>query len=163
MTARARYAEVGEALRLAIDRAIALDLPASGWRVVAAVVSLVASYSRLSDRVYVSQIASRASLSERRTREWLKRLDAAGVLSVDLRRGGSGDRPRSVVGLPTGHLERPLDEDLNRTVQRPQADTRAPSTGQPERPNTEKTSEKNSEEDFPDWISELGISEERVA
>jgi hypothetical protein len=94
------YAEVGRAMRDAIDKATEHDLADGDWRVLVAVLAEVSSYSRLEDRVFVEAIASRAGLTPRWTRDRLAHLAELGILVVDLRKGGSGSRPRSTVGLP---------------------------------------------------------------
>ena len=59
MTGRDPYAEVGRAMRDSIERALTADLSRSGndWKVLGALFHEIASYSRLSDRVYTARLA----------------------------------------------------------------------------------------------------------
>ncbi|MEQ7124719.1 hypothetical protein ABN034_09350 [Actinopolymorpha sp. B11F2] len=59
MGARVAYAEAGAAMRQAVERALALDCGERKLRVLLVVLALTASYSKLSDRVYLAAIASR--------------------------------------------------------------------------------------------------------
>jgi hypothetical protein len=104
------YAEVGRAMRHAVDKAVAHGIGKGEWRVLAAVLAEVSSYSRLTDRVFVKAIRDRAGLSDRYTRSCLQKLGELDILIVDLRQGGSGPRPRSSVGLPQAAPSEPVDQ-----------------------------------------------------
>jgi hypothetical protein len=95
--ARDRYAEVGAAMRLAIGRATAATLSDGKRRVFEAVLSCVASFSRLDDLVYVADVAQVAHVSERHTRDCLASLRDLGIIVWEPKRGQS---VRSRLGLP---------------------------------------------------------------
>src|SRR5207249_1870391 len=78
-------------------RANAAKLSNGERRVVTTVISLIASWSRLSDWVYVQDVADLARLSERHTRRCLERLDALGIIIWQPRRGQS---TKSRLGIP---------------------------------------------------------------
>lgn len=94
---RDAYADVGVAIRQAHERARdAGDLTRRDWRVLSAIVALVASYSRLVDRLTVGQIAEAAGVDERNTKRALARLRDRGVI---VRAESRGRRPAET-GLP---------------------------------------------------------------
>ncbi len=66
------------------------ELVRSDWRVLAACIVLVGSYSRTSDRVYLDQIAEAAGLTRSPTSKSLKKLNALGVIKWE----GSSRRGR---------------------------------------------------------------------
>jgi hypothetical protein len=94
---RSSYAETGAAIRQAQQRAVtAGDLTGRDWKVLTAVFALVASYSRLTDRLTVSQLAAAAGVDERSTKRSLARLRDRGVIT---RTESRGRRPAET-GLP---------------------------------------------------------------
>ena len=110
-TRRDAYREVGAAFRVAVDRAVTAALAESrevrltgaDWRTLAVVLRLTASYSKLTDAVFVEEIAKIARLSERQTRTSLAKLARLGIIVWQPRRGTDAEgkgRP-STVGLPT--------------------------------------------------------------
>jgi len=139
---RARIGDVGAATRQAIDRANAASLTDGERRVFACVLALVASWTRLHDRVYVGQVADCARLSERHTRDCLHRLAELAIVVWLPRRGKS---VKSLLGLP------PADENRNSTPGKPELDSAK--TGTPGVPETEQTAseEKPTEEKAADW------------
>jgi hypothetical protein len=94
---RAPYATVGAAMRQAIARANGAELSPGLQRTLLAVLHLTASWSKLSDPVYVGEVAQLAGLGDRQTRKSLTRLSALGVIVWVPRRGHG---VRSLVGLP---------------------------------------------------------------
>lgn len=94
---RERYAAAGRATRDALQRAVTMDddLKARDYRVLLAVVSLTASYSRISDGTSVGQLSELAGLSYARTSESLGRLHDAGVITWE----GTRHRGASRVSL----------------------------------------------------------------
>lgn len=109
---RDAYADVGQAMRLAIERFLS---GAEGRtltrdaRVFLAVLHLVASYSRLADRVYVAQISELAQIvgdvDERHTRRSLQKLHKLGAIDWQPSRGAGR---QSWVSLPSHAADRPL-------------------------------------------------------
>ncbi len=92
------YADVGAAIRQAIDRAIASNLAGRDFRVLLAIISLVSSYSRLEEEGHsVDEIAAKAALDRRHAQRCLRRLESAGAIIF---RPGCGYGHRSTVGLP---------------------------------------------------------------
>lgn len=96
-TERDAFADVGRAMRQSVGRAASADLSNGARRTHAAVFALVSSYSRLTDRVYVYEIAHAACLSERQTRTCLDQLAELGII---VWRPGRGRSVQSVLGLP---------------------------------------------------------------
>lgn len=112
------FGEVMEAQRQAISRANALRLSAGEYRVLLAVLSLVASYSRLRDRVYVAQVVTRTEgLSERYVRDCLAKLARLGIIYWEPHRGHGA---ASVLGLPrageTGRHAVPVSHSRHESV-----------------------------------------------
>ena len=101
MSDRDPYRDCGAAMRAAVERANAIrpQLKAAQRRVLDAVLVLTASFSRLSDEVYVADVAAIAQVHERTARKALLRLAAEGVIEWTPRRG---QRARSTLALPLG-------------------------------------------------------------
>lgn len=95
---RSSYAEAGAAMRSAIDKAIANSraLTRADWQAFAAVLSIVASYSRVRDRSSVGQVRAVACLSERQTRTSLRKLNDLDIIAWQPKRG----QGVSYLGLP---------------------------------------------------------------
>jgi hypothetical protein len=105
MRRRDSFSDVGAAVRLTVERAVAADLGVGDWRVLGAVLSLSASWSRLTVAADAPQIAELAGMSVRRTRDRLKRLAAEAVIVWTPRPGTRPDgKPRSVVGLANANV-----------------------------------------------------------
>jgi hypothetical protein len=98
MSERAPYADVGRAMRTTVDLAFAVSPPlkACDWRILAAVVSKLASWSRLEERVYAVEIAEAAGVHPRRAQRSLQVLAAHGVIRWAPVRGS---RSRTLLGL----------------------------------------------------------------
>jgi len=97
VTGRCSYVEVGAAVRQAHERAAAATgLTGRDWRVLSAIVALVASYSRLVDRLTAAQVADAAGCDPRDARKSLARLRDLGII---VREESRGRRP-AVTGLP---------------------------------------------------------------
>jgi MarR-like DNA-binding transcriptional regulator SgrR of sgrS sRNA len=105
---RDKYRVVGQATRQALDRANAEKLSAGEHRVVHAVIALVSSYSRLTDYFYVYKVAESAHLSERHTRDCLKRLAGLQIIVWEPRRG---HKVKSLLGLPAAAEKAEVDDD----------------------------------------------------
>jgi hypothetical protein len=84
MTRRDRYADVGRALRLAIETATAAKPPLNGsdCRVLLAVIHLTASQSKLADRCYNARVAKLAGMGPdvKRVARSLRKLADLGVI-----------------------------------------------------------------------------------
>jgi hypothetical protein len=93
--ARDLYAVVGTAIRQAIARAHAAQCTRKELRALNAVVSLVASYSRLEDRIAVADVADVARLHIVDARAALRSLRDKGVIVYEGKRSGL-----SRIGLP---------------------------------------------------------------
>jgi hypothetical protein len=106
---RDQYAVVGTAMRASIERAIAAGGLNRLARVYLAVLYLTASYSRLTDRVFVAQIAVVARIAgdvdERHTRRALSKLARLGVIGWEPSRGR---KSASWVSLTPSAARRPL-------------------------------------------------------
>jgi hypothetical protein len=108
---RVTYVEAGAAMRLAFERASTVGeargksrLNGSDWRVLAAVVALTASYSKLEDTVYTGIVARMAGFrgpnedtNARRARRILKKLASLGIIEYEPSRKL---REPSIVRLP---------------------------------------------------------------
>jgi phage replication O-like protein O len=95
---RDSYAYVGASIREAQARAIeAGDLVGRDWRVLLAIIALVASYSRTSDKITSQQIADAAGMDVRHAKRSLARLIEHGIIT---RESTVGRRPART-GLPT--------------------------------------------------------------
>lgn len=81
------YAVVGEAMRFAQMRAAAAKLSSGEWRVFNAVLWFTASWSKLTDRVTVDEIARRAGISHRHTTRCLAKLAEDEVVFYQPSRG----------------------------------------------------------------------------
>lgn len=79
---RASYAEAGEAMRVAFERAKASGavLSRGDWIVFCACLVQIGSYSRVEDRISRKKLAEITGLSEWTVSRALKRLDAVGVI-----------------------------------------------------------------------------------
>jgi hypothetical protein len=95
--ARASYAEAGAAMRQAIDRALAASLGPRQWAVVAVVLELTASYSKLSDDLYLAEIAARVFRTDEPTTWQVKRISAD---LKDLAAAGIIEREPPRIGRP---------------------------------------------------------------
>jgi hypothetical protein len=85
-------------MRRALQRAAVNDLTRSDWRVLGAVLTLTASYSRTADFVYVADVARAAGLkNERNVRAAIGRLTKFGVIEWD---AGRGRAAPSLLSLP---------------------------------------------------------------
>jgi hypothetical protein len=96
---RVAYADAGAAIRLAIERGVSARLNGQAWRVLAAVIALVPSYSRLADKTYTAQIARFAEIDEKRTRVLLGQLRRRGIIVYV---PAQGRNRKSLIGLPPG-------------------------------------------------------------
>jgi hypothetical protein len=95
---RDAYVDVGRAIRQAIARAaVATDLSRAHHRTLEAVIAVVSSYSRLTDDVFVDQLAELAHLHPETVKTSLRGLRDLGVVVY---RGGQGRGRPSLVGLP---------------------------------------------------------------
>ena len=141
------YPEVGQAMRAAVERArdVQPRLTVADRAVLDAVFVLLASYSRLADRVFVMQIAVIAGVHERIARASLRRLADVGVIGW---RTVQGSQKPSLLTL-TGAL-RP-DETPGESGPLSPGDSGPLSPGH-SGPDTEKLPEKFSEESTIDWI-----------
>ncbi|HEY3123359.1 MAG TPA: hypothetical protein VGK70_04780 [Thermoanaerobaculia bacterium] len=93
---RVAYATAGEATRSAYAAAARLNLTSGQWQVLAAVVRLTASYSKLQSPTTEEEIAGFARLGVRQTRRILEQLHELGLIIWQPRRGIG----ISMVGLP---------------------------------------------------------------
>jgi hypothetical protein len=100
---RDRFVECAKALRAALDKAIAAKLGGALWRVLAAVIELTVTWSKLEDEVYLAQIARIAGMHDgegnarpgdvKRVAHSLKQLRDAGIITyVPSRRHGQKSR-----------------------------------------------------------------------
>jgi hypothetical protein len=153
---RAAYALVGTAARESIARTIswAAEHPhqkqvSRNMRVLLAVHFLTACYSRVSDRVYVAQVATVAQLDEDRAQKALSFWHRLGVIEWQ---GSKGRGRASCVSLPNGgEKTRPLlavvaTENPASSVGKTRS-VLTPKTRPVLAPPTEKYSEKTSEDD----------------
>ncbi len=98
---RDRYADVGAAMRQSVRRANAAALGVGDYRVLAAVLEVTASWSRLEVAIDATGLAPLAGMSVRRTRDRLGHLAELSVITWKPKRGIRPDgKPRSRVGLP---------------------------------------------------------------
>ena len=102
------YREVGDALRQSLTRARASKLNGSQWRVLAVVVDLTASRSKLKDHTWCEYIAEQAGFGSgleptKRAARTLRKLRGLGV--IDYVGGSKKPKRWTVVGLP------PADRD----------------------------------------------------
>jgi hypothetical protein len=93
---RVPYRVAGKAGRQALTAAAGLGLTNGQWKVLAAVVSLTALYSKLEDPAEEQEIADLARLGVRQTRRVLSQLHTLELITWKPRRG----RGRSTVELP---------------------------------------------------------------
>jgi hypothetical protein len=96
MSKRDPYAEVGRAMRESIGRAQTAALTRQDWKVLGAILGLLAGYSRLSDAIHTAKLAEQSGYSERKVRESVVKLVAAGAIRCERSRG----RYPSRYGLP---------------------------------------------------------------
>ena len=119
---RDSYAYVGASIREAQARAIeAGDLVGRDWRVLLAIISLVASYSRTSDTITSQQIAAAAGIEVRNARRSISRLIERGIVTRDPTVGRRAAR----TGLPSprpelNHEQGPHTAPVDETEQGPQ-------------------------------------------
>ena len=119
---RDSYAYVGASIREAQARAIeAGDLVGRDWRVLLAVIALVASYSRTSDTITSQQIAAAAGIEVRNARRSISRLIERGIVTRDPTVGRRAAR----TGLPSprpelNHEQGPHTAPVDETEQGPQ-------------------------------------------
>jgi len=126
---RDTYADVGAAIRQAHERACeAGDLTARDWRILSAVLTLVASYSRMRDRLTSAQVAAAAGVHERTAQKCLTRLRDRGIImreaSVGRRPSVTGfhaAEPRPTVGVVEASRPRPTVAGVEEAQPRPQS------------------------------------------
>ncbi len=105
---RAAYADVGARVREAQTRAVECGtLVGRDWRVLLAVIALVASWSRTEDTLTAQQIADAAGMDVRNTQRVLARLVERGII---IREPSAGRRP-SITGLPEPRPQTATVED----------------------------------------------------
>ncbi len=95
---RDTYADVGAAIRQANHRAAAsaTELTRADWRVLTAIIALVASYSRLQDTITAEQIAGAAAMDTSTAKKALAHLVELGIITRTATRG----RHAAATGLP---------------------------------------------------------------
>lgn len=105
MAGRDSYAEVGRAMRVSLEAALRADpeLSAGAWRVLAAIIHEVPTWSRISDTVARKKLADLTGLTERTVSRAVNRLVAAGAIKWT---PGDGAGNASQVALP---IERETD------------------------------------------------------
>lgn len=124
---RCTYAYVGASVREAHARAVeAGDLVGRDWRVLMAVVALVATYSRTSDKLTAQQIAEAAGMDVRHASRSLARLVDRDIIA---REATVGRRP-SATGFPSPRPEFDHTADHEQTTE-PWPQTASVATGQP--------------------------------
>jgi hypothetical protein len=139
---RVPYAAAGSAMRDTLTRAFMSDLTPSEWKLVAAILYHVASWSRVEDSVSVSHLASISGVSPDYARKALKKLAQRGVILWEPSRG-RGRPSRVGLSLSVGADVRASGHSKNRSSmtaafrggKRPQP---ARKTGSPVRPPSEK-------------------------
>ncbi|MEK6275518.1 MAG: hypothetical protein AABM30_09290 [Actinomycetota bacterium] len=107
-------------MRAVFERARAADLSSNDWKVLSVVVAYTAGWSRLADGLTARRIAREAGLSERRTRDRLKKLDELKLIVWTPRAGNpSFGSQVSEVSLPAAAnpdaLSVRIEDDPNRT------------------------------------------------
>jgi hypothetical protein len=138
---RTRFGLVGKAVRQAVTRASGAKLSDGDRRTFEAVIALVSTYSRLSDRVYVADVSAISGLSERQTRDCLAKLARLDIIVWQPRRGtdANGVGLRSVLGFhphnQTGTYGLPVSSDGAREANRNFGPAQ---TGSPALPETEQ-------------------------
>jgi hypothetical protein len=105
---RVPYRDAGAAQRQAHRRAVARDLSEANWRVLAVVLDLTTSYSKLTDRVLQAQIVKASATSARTVRRSLRRLAEFGVIVFV---PGLGAGHKTIVGVPPAGVK--ADEYLS--------------------------------------------------
>jgi hypothetical protein len=103
VSGRARFALVGQAIRESAALAREADCSPAEWRVLFALVELVASYSRLEDKYAVARVAAAAGLHRKTAGRALRRLADRGVVVY---RPGAGRAQVSLVGFPSPDAEK---------------------------------------------------------
>jgi hypothetical protein len=108
-------------MRDVFERARAADLSTNDWKVLSVVVAYTAGWSRLADGLTATRIAREAGLSERRTRDRLKKLDELKLIVWTPRAGNpSFGSQVSEVSLPAAAnpdaLSVRIEDDPNRTA-----------------------------------------------
>lgn len=137
-------------MRDTVARAIAAGLTTRQWRVLAAVLCLTTSYSRLDDHTNVEQVAGLSGLHPRDASRELNRLHRLGVIVWEPTRGGRG-RKSHVSVKPRADCT-PVSDD----------ETRAQSNGNPGAFDTKPrvpvtpTTEKVREEDRGAFVPQSG-------
>lgn len=101
---------VSAAVRESIERSLQPDVRDFDRKVLLAVISIVSSYSRLEDDIYVAHVAA-VTYQEPTVEEWqrrkvsqsLRRLSEVGIVRYEPGRGrpAKGHGPRSLIGLPS--------------------------------------------------------------
>jgi hypothetical protein len=91
MTARARYTDAGQAMRDTLARAMAADLSSTAWRVLAALLVQIGSYSRTEYPVSEGELAGLTDRSKRVVRRGVSELLAAGVVDREHVQGARRD------------------------------------------------------------------------
>lgn len=94
---RVAYRAAGAAHRQANRRACAASLSETDMRVLAVVLELTVSYSKLTDSVAHSQLTDRCACSPRQLRRSLRRLVECGVIAYQPGRGRGNS---SIIGVP---------------------------------------------------------------
>lgn len=160
------YADVGRAMRQAIDRALAdPKVPAGHLRVLLVVLADVASWSRLDEATTRADLARRAGVSEETVKRAMPRLQALGAVvwdpSTTRGRPSHVRLPEAVAVTPTsGHLDDPATAPTAPTTGHPDDPATAPTTGHLDDPPYE---EKNFEK-TPGYVEEdpLNMEEQIV-
>jgi hypothetical protein len=150
---RVTYAEAGAAARQAIRRATRAKLSGSDWRVLGRVLALTATYSKLTDDVYVAEVAAETlGASEdayRRTLAILRKLRAEGIIEFE---GSRGRGKRSRIGLPA--VQEKGGESYPLLLEEEGVGSH-PKKGVESDPPTEKGSEKSTGAPYPHDLTEL--------
>jgi hypothetical protein len=150
VTARATYAEAGAAMRATLFAANAADLTVRQHRTLNAVLAFTGSYSKLTDKVYLAQIAA-FSYGVEEAKAWqcekarkdLVALAAAGLIVRQARRGrppAGTEGPAYVIGMapkgspiPARHLEE-MQPDCGLTFDREMQPDPGPTSGEKSSP-----------------------------
>lgn len=173
MTERDSFADVGAAMRQAIDRALESGLGPRQWRTFVAVLKYTGTWSKLADRLYLAVLAADVFGVDEPTRHQLDKvgkdlaaLAAAGIIERDppkrgrpsKQSGGPGYRvalpaaeirPRTA-GLSTQNAASPGRNTAEKcghggTEMRPPTNRNAAASGRPTEEVSEKTSEEGAE------------------
>lgn len=123
-------------MRCAFARASQVRLVQSEWRVLAAVVALTASWSKLEDEAFVAQIAATAKVGQSTCRRALKRLNELGIIAYSGRRG-PGQKPLVSLSVQLGEQSESVQQD-ERLAAEKLADREVSQNRSPSRATTEK-------------------------